>query len=135
MIPRTAESTPGAAVPAATAALQACEAWSMSVLFGGGALLEFCASASQQRFKLGPGTPALVCEAEGATEGGGSGVRVGAGGGGAVVAGGAGSGGGGSSFGQPLSDSSVVRSASAAAALTPSSIVCTAALCITRLLY
>ena len=54
---RTAAITAGDAAPAATATLQACEACSISVLFGGGALFEFWASASQQRFRLGPATP------------------------------------------------------------------------------
>jgi hypothetical protein len=99
------------------------------VLFGGGALLEFCASASQQRFKLGPATPGLPCDAEGGAEGcSGSMVGMTAGGGGAVVAGAAGRGGGGSSFGQPLSDSNVVSNASVAPALMVPSKSFTAAL-------
>ena len=75
----------------------------MSVLLGGGALFEFCASASQQRFRLGPATPVpffgSAAEAEGTGSGASSSVA-----GAAVVeaaAGALGRGGGGSSFLQP----------------------------------
>lgn len=82
----------------------------MSVLFGGGALFEFCASASQHFFRLGPATPVPVAFFGSAdSEGTGSGASS------SVVAtvagvdaagGAAGSGGGGSSFLQPVADSS-----------------------------
>ncbi len=82
----------------------------MSVLFGGGALFEFCASASQQRFRLGPATPVPVgfltsAESDGTGSGASSSVCGAAA---AVDAVGAaeGSGGGGSSFLQPADDTS-----------------------------
>jgi hypothetical protein len=80
----------------------------MSVLLGGGALLEFCARASQQRFRLGPATPVPVgfftsAESDGTGSGASSSVCGAAA---AVVAAGAadGRGGGGSSFLQPADD-------------------------------
>jgi hypothetical protein len=75
----------------------------MSVLFGGGALFEFCARASQQRFKLGPATPPPFFAGSAEAEGMGSGA-ISIVGGAAVVeaaAGALGRGGGGSSFLQP----------------------------------
>ena len=109
MAARTAAITAGEAAPAATATLQACEACSISVLFGGGALFEFCASASQQRFRLGPATPPVGFFAEADSEGTGSGAssRVCGAAAGVEAAGGAdGRGGGGSSFLQPLDETS-----------------------------
>lgn len=75
----------------------------MRVLLGGGALLEFCASASQQRFRLGPATPPVFFGSSADAEGTGSGASSSVGG--AVVvetaAGADGRGGGGSSFLHP----------------------------------
>ena len=108
MAARTAAITAGEAAPAATATLQACDACSMSVLLGGGALLEFCARASQQRFRLGPATPVPVgfftsAESDGTGSGASSSVCGAAA---TVEAAGAadGRGGGGSSFLQPADD-------------------------------
>ena len=81
----------------------------MSVLFGGGALFEFCASASQHFRKLGPATPPVGFFTSAESDGTGSGASSSVGGAAAGVdaAGGAeGSGGGGSSFLQPGIDSS-----------------------------
>jgi hypothetical protein len=77
----------------------------MSVLLGGGALLEFCASASQHFFMLGPAGRAPVGVAEVDADGVGSGsiVGMGAGAGATAAVGGAGNGGGGSSLGQAVS--------------------------------
>jgi hypothetical protein len=82
----------------------------MSVLFGGGALFEFWASASQQRFKLGPATPVPVgflgsAESDGTGSGASSSV-AGAVAGVEAAGGAAGRGGGGSSFLQPADTSS-----------------------------
>lgn len=80
----------------------------MSVLFGGGALFEFCASASQHFLRLGPATPVPVgflisAESDGTGSGASSSVVATAAG--VEAAGGAaGSGGGGSSFLQPVDD-------------------------------
>src|SRR5512146_3296442 len=108
MAARTAAITAGDAAPAATATLQACEACSMRVLLGGGALFEFWARASQQRFRLGPATPVPVgffTSAESDGTGSGASASV-CGAAAAVDATGAaeGSGGGGSSFLQPVDD-------------------------------
>lgn len=80
----------------------------MIVLFGGGALFEFCASASQHFLRLGPATPVPVgfftsAESDGTGSGANSSVCGAAE---AVVAAGAaeGRGGGGSSFLQPAED-------------------------------
>ena len=76
----------------------------MSVLFGGGALFEFCAKASQQRLKLAPGEPPGFFPASGAeSTGAGSGASSSVVGvaGVEAAAGADGSGGGGSSFLQP----------------------------------
>lgn len=82
----------------------------MIVLFGGGALFEFCASASQHFLRLGPATPVPVgfftsAESDGIGSGASSSVGGAAD---AVVAAGAadGRGGGGSSFLQPVDDTS-----------------------------
>ena len=103
MAARTAAITCGDAAPAATATFQGCEACSMSVLFGGGALLEFWASASQQRFRLGPATPPPFFGSSAEADGTGSGASSNVGGAAVVeaAAGAEGSGGGGSSFLQP----------------------------------
>ena len=79
----------------------------MSVLLGGGALLEFCASASQHLLRLGPATPVPCGLAEADSDGTGSGASCSVSGAAAGVeaAGGAdGSGGGGSSFLQPAEE-------------------------------
>lgn len=75
----------------------------MSVLFGGGALLEFWASASQQRFRLGPATPPPFFGSSAEADGTGSGASSNVGGAAVVeaAAGAEGRGGGGSSFLQP----------------------------------
>ena len=81
----------------------------MSVLLGGGALLEFCASASQQRLRLGPATPPVGFFTSAESEGTGSGASssVVATVAGVDAAGAAdGSGGGGSSFLQPVDETS-----------------------------
>src|SRR5260221_10877043 len=108
MAARTAAITAGDAAPAATAMLQACAAFSMMVLLGGGALLEFCASASQHFFKLGPATPlpvGFLTSAESEGTGSGSISSVCGAAAGVEAAGGAdGSGGGGSSFLQPVDE-------------------------------
>lgn len=82
----------------------------MSVLLGGGALLEFWASASQHLFKLGPATPVPVgffASAESDGTGSGASSKVVATAVGVDAAGGAeGNGGGGSSFLQPVADNS-----------------------------
>ncbi len=82
----------------------------MSVLLGGGALLEFCASASQHFFRLGPATPVPVgffTSAESEGTGSGASCSVSGAAAGVDAAGGAeGSGGGGSSFLQPVDDTS-----------------------------
>lgn len=95
--------TCGEAAPAATATLHACEACSISVLFGGGALFEFCAKASQQRLRLGPATPPVFFGSSAEADGTGSGASSSVGGAAVVeaVAGADGRGGGGSSFLQP----------------------------------
>jgi hypothetical protein len=81
----------------------------MIVLFGGGALLEFCASASQHFLKLGPATPVPVGffgSAESDGTGSGASSSVGGAAAGVEAAGGAdGRGGGGSSFLQPAETS------------------------------
>jgi hypothetical protein len=83
----------------------------MIVLLGGGALLAFCASASQHFFRLGPATPVPVffTSAESDAEGTGSGASwsvSGAAAGVEAAGGAAGSGGGGSSFLQAADDRS-----------------------------
>jgi hypothetical protein len=114
--------TAGEAAPAATATLQACEACSINVLFGGGALFEFWASASQHFFRPGPATPVPVgffTSAE--SDGTGSGASSSVCGAAATVeaAGGAeGSGGGGSSFLQPADISAGTKNPHAIIATT-----------------
>lgn len=110
MAARTAAITAGEAAPAATATLQACAACVISKAFSGGALLAFCASASQHLLRLGPATPVPVgFLAVAESDGTGSGARFSVSGAAAGVdaAGGAdGSGGGGSSFLQPADETS-----------------------------
>ena len=79
------------------------------VLFGGGALLAFCAMASQHFFRLVAGAPVPVgfftsAESDGTGSGASSSVVVVAAAGVDAAAGAAGSGGGGSSFLQPVDD-------------------------------
>lgn len=80
----------------------------MSVLLGGGALFEFCASASQHFLRLGPATPPPVgffTSAESDGTGSGASCSVSGAAAGVEAAGGAdGNGGGGSSFLQPVDE-------------------------------
>jgi hypothetical protein len=80
----------------------------MSVLFGGGAFFEFCASASQHFLRLGPATPVPIFFGSAAeSEGTGSGASCNVSGaldGVEAAAGAEGNGGGGSSFLQPTDE-------------------------------
>ena len=59
MAARTAAITAGEAAPAATATLQSCEAWSMIVLLGGGALLEPMPNRTAPALERAAAFPAL----------------------------------------------------------------------------